>query len=237
MYTIAIIPAAGYGLRLKNRVLKPLIKIEGIPILVYTLKAVTQHPLIKEVVVVVNQSNIRAIESNIKRYRINKISDIVLGGDTRRISVENGLRAVGSKADLVLIHDAVRPFIKQSVISKVIDEARRTGAAIVGVPVKATIKKVAGCRSPVAGGLIVEKTVDRSSLWEIQTPQVFRKDLILKAYKRYKDINVTDDAILIERLGVKVSLVMGSYENIKITTPEDLVIAEAICKNLKCHTG
>ena len=233
MHTVAIIPAAGFGLRLKNRTSKPLVEIQGIPIIVYTLKAISGHPLIKEVIVVANPSNIRTIKHKIKKYRIKKISQVVLGGATRRCSVENGLNALSGRADFVLIHDAVRPFIRRNTISAVIKVAQRRGAAIVGVPVKATVKKVKSQKSKVK---IVEKTIDRSNLWEIQTPQVFRKDLIIKAYKKFKDKDVTDDAMLVEKMGGGVSMVLGSYDNIKVTTPEDLILAEAICGNLRCRT-
>jgi 2-C-methyl-D-erythritol 4-phosphate cytidylyltransferase len=243
-YTVAIIPAAGYGLRLKNKVSKPLIKIKGIPILIYALQTITRHALIKEVIIVANQNNIRAIKAKIKQYRIGKIKDIVLGGPTRRISVEKGLKKVSERADFVLIHDAVRPFIHQGIITQVIKEAGHSGAAIVGVPVKATIKKfkiIPPKRDSAKCGKnskskIIEKTINRSSLCEIQTPQVFRRDLIIKAYKRFKDTDVTDDAALIEKLGVKVALVSGSYENIKITTPEDLALAEAIVRKRKVES-
>jgi len=217
-------------LRLKNKLSKPLIKIKGIPVFVYALKTISQHPALKEIIVVANQANIQAIKSYLAQYRINKISAVVLGGRTRRISVERGLKALDKRVDFVLIHDAVRPFIQGKIISRVIAQARRFGAAVAGVPVKATIKRV-------KSNLIVERTLKRDELWEIQTPQVFRKDLILAAYKKFKDKDVTDDAALVEKLGKKVHLVLDSYNNIKITTPEDLVIAETICKKLKCHIG
>ena len=229
MHTVAIIPAAGFGLRLKNRTSKPLVEIQGIPIIVYTLKAISGHPLIKEVIVVANPSNIRTIKHKIKQYRIKKISQVVLGGATRRCSVENGLNALSGRADFVLIHDAVRPFIRRNTISAVIKAAQRRGAAIVGVPVKATIKRVSNLKPQASERLVIKETVDRSNLWEIQTPQVFRKDLIIKAYKKFKDKDVTDDAMLVEKMGGGVSMVLGSYDNIKVTTPEDLILAEAIC--------
>jgi len=236
MHTAAIIPAAGFGSRLKNRTSKPLVEIQGIPIIVYTLKAISEHPLIKEVIVVANPSNIGAIKHKIKQHRIKKISKVILGGETRRCSVENGLNALSGTADFVLIHDAVRPFIRRNIISAVIKEAQRRGAAIVGVPVKATIKQVSSLVSQVSNRRVVEKTIDRRNIWEIQTPQVFRKDFIIKAYKKFKDKDVTDDAMLVEKMGGKVSMVLGSYDNIKVTTPEDLILAEAICRNLRCHT-
>jgi 2-C-methyl-D-erythritol 4-phosphate cytidylyltransferase len=180
---------------------------------------------------VVNSDNYKSIVSKIRRYDIAKIREVVLGGRERRDSVINGLGVIDNRTELVLIHDAARPFIDREILSSVIKEAKISQAAIVGVPVKATIKKVVSCQLSVVSRLVVEKTLDRKDLWEIQTPQVFNKDLILKAYKRFKKFPATDDAMLVERLGVKVSVVLGSYNNIKITTPEDLILAEAIVKN------
>jgi 2-C-methyl-D-erythritol 4-phosphate cytidylyltransferase len=117
-------------------------------------------------------------------------------------------------------------------VSSVLKEAKKSGAAIVGVPVKATIKKVKSQKSEVKSRPVVEKTLNRDSLWEVQTPQVFKKELIMEAYNKFGNSEVTDDASLLEKIGVRVKIVRGSYFNIKITTPEDLVLAEAIAKYL-----
>ncbi len=232
MYVTAIVLAAGKGLRLKSKISKPLIKIDSKPLIIYSLNTLSKHPYIKDIIVVANRRNLQDIRNKIKQYRIDKIKDVVLGGQVRLASVVNGLRAIDNHTDLVLIHDGVRPFIDRDMVSSVIKTAKSSGAAIAGVPVKATIKsvKVSKCQSVKEN--IVEKTLDRSKLWEIQTPQVFRKDLILKAYNKFGDIDVTDDAMLVEKLGAKVSVVLGTYNNIKITTPEDLIIAQAIAKAL-----
>ncbi len=232
MYVTAVVLAAGKGLRLKSKISKPLIKIDSKPLIIYSLNTLSKHPYIKDIIVVANRRNLQDIRNKIKQYRIDKIKDVVLGGQVRLASVVNGLRAIDNHTDLVLIHDGVRPFIDRDMVSSVIKTAKSSGAAIAGVPVKATIKsvKVSKCQSVKEN--IVEKTLDRSKLWEIQTPQVFRKDLILKAYDKFGDIDVTDDAMLVEKLGAKVSVVLGTYNNIKITTPEDLIIAQAIAKAL-----
>ena len=232
MYVTAIVLAAGKGLRLKSKISKPLIKIDSKPLIIYSLNTLSKHPYIKDIIVVANRRNLQDIRNKIKQYRIDKIKDVVLGGQVRLASVVNGLRAIDNHTDLVLIHDGVRPFIDRDIVSSVIKTAKSSGAAIAGVPVKATIKsvKVSKCQSVKEN--IVEKTLDRSKLWEIQTPQVFRKDLILKAYDKFGDIDVTDDAMLVEKLGAKVSVVLGTYNNIKITTPEDLIVAQAIAKAL-----
>jgi 2-C-methyl-D-erythritol 4-phosphate cytidylyltransferase len=137
------------------------------------------------------------------------------------------------KTELVLIHDGARPFVAKDTITSVIKEAKRSQAAIVGVPVKATIKKIETKRLKCGPRFVVEKTLDRDCLWEIQTPQVFKKDLILEAYQRFGNTEVTDDAMLVEKMDFDVSVVPGSYSNIKITTFEDLVLAEAILKRQK----
>ena len=232
MYVTAIVLAAGKGLRLKSKISKPLIKIDSKPLIIYSLNTLSKHPYIKDIIVVANRRNLQDIRNKIKQYRIDKIKDVVLGGQVRLASVVNGLRAIDNHTDLVLIHDGARPFIDRDIVSSVIKTAKSSGAAIAGVPVKATIKsvKVSKCQSVKEN--IVEKTLDRSKLWEIQTPQVFRKDLILKAYNKFGDIDVTDDAMLVEKLGAKVSVVLGTYNNIKITTPEDLIVAQAIAKAL-----
>ena len=232
MYVTAVVLAAGKGLRLKSKISKPLIKIDSKPLIIYSLNTLSKHPYIKDIIVVANRRNLQDIRNKIKQYRIDKIKDVVLGGQVRLASVVNGLRAIDNHTDLVLIHDGVRPFIDRDMVSSVIKTAKSSGAAIVGVPVKATIKRVVSCQLSVVSKFIVKKTLDRSKLWEIQTPQVFRKDLILKAYDKFGDIDVTDDAMLVEKLGAKVSVVLGTYNNIKITTPEDLIIAQAIAKAL-----
>lgn len=224
-YVTAIVLAAGRGERLKSKVPKLLAKIGSKPVIIHTLEALSRNPSIKDIILVANAKNLREMTAWVKRYHIRKISSVVEGGARRQDSLGSGLKAVDSRTDLVLIHDAARPFIDKNLIDSVINVAKKSGAAITGVPVKATIKK--------AFGKVVDKTIERKNLWEIQTPQVFKKDLILKAYKKFGKIDVTDDAMLVEKLGGKVNIVEGSYSNIKITTPEDLVLAEAIAKRIR----
>jgi 2-C-methyl-D-erythritol 4-phosphate cytidylyltransferase len=150
---------------------------------------------------------------------------VVRGGARRQDSVRNALKAVDPRADVVLIHDAARPFFGRALARSVIRAAARSGACVCAVPVKATIKEVAG------GGkrLSVRRTLDRKELWEVQTPQAFSAKLISRAY-RGAGKTVTDDASLVERMGHRVAVVPGAYSNIKITTPDDLVIAEALLR-------
>ncbi|MCM8770776.1 MAG: 2-C-methyl-D-erythritol 4-phosphate cytidylyltransferase [Candidatus Omnitrophica bacterium] len=225
MFVSCVVPSAGRGLRLKSRVSKPLVKIGGIPLLIRTLKTLSEDRLIKEIILVVNKKDLAKIKNNIARYQIKKIKNIIFGGKRRQDSVKKGLKYLDKNCDLVLIHDGARPFIQRQVISKVIKEARKIGAAVAGVPLKPTVKQVSKTN-------YIHQTLARDGLFEIQTPQVFRKDLILRAYKKFGDTDATDDATLVEKLGVKVKLVRGSYSNIKITTPEDLVFAERIAKRV-----
>ena len=220
----AIVLAAGAGKRLKSAVSKPLIKIGNRAAIIYSLEVLSKHPDIDEVIVVVSVSNQKLIKKVVDGCSFKKIKNFVLGGKRRQDSVYNGLKAVSLKSDFILIHDAARPFIDNRLITKVIQAAKRSGAAILGVPVKATIK-----RAKVNG--LVDRTLDRNNLWEIQTPQVFKKELILKAYKKFSKNNVTDDAALIERTGKEIKIVLGSYENIKITTQDDLLFAQAISRS------
>lgn len=230
MYVSAIIVAAGQGRRFGRGVSKAVYKINSKPIIAYSLDILNEHPQIKEIIVVGNSKNIKSIRGIINNNKIAKAVRVVLGGKERQDSVFNGLRAINPRGDFVLIHDAARPFITKGLVSLVIKEALKSKAAILGVPVKATIKKVVSCKSQVTRGLVIEKTLNRGNLWEVQTPQVFAKNLILNAYKKFGGFKVTDDAMLVEKSGQRVKMVLGAYQNIKITTPEDLIIAKGIAK-------
>jgi 2-C-methyl-D-erythritol 4-phosphate cytidylyltransferase len=233
MKVSAIVLAAGRSLRLsRSKISKVLTPINSKPIIIYSLEILSKHPSVRDIIVVVNEQNLKGITNQISDSRIRKIRRIVKGGIRRQDSVINALSVLNRDIDFVLIHDAARPFINRNMVSSLIKEAARYGAAIAGVPVKATIKKVKSKKEKVKS-VFVEKTLNRDNLWEIQTPQVFKKDLIVKAYKKFGRLDVTDDAMLVEKLGEKVRVVLGSYDNIKITTPEDLVVAEAILKSKK----
>lgn len=228
MNVAAIVPSAGSGVRLRSRTQKPYIKLDGKPILARTLTALSENKDITEIWVAVGRGKlIKARKEIIEKYKIKK-ARLVAGGRERRDSVYNGLRRVSKGVDYVLIHDGIRPFIKAGLIDAVLKESYRSGAAILAVPVKPTLK-IAGKRG------FVNDTPDRKCFWEAQTPQVFKRELIEKAYKSAikKNIRATDDSMLVERLGVKPKIVMGSYANIKITTKEDLELARVFLKNKK----
>lgn len=224
--TCAIVPAAGRGERLTKDTPKPFIILNNHPVIYYSLKVLFESELIDYILVVVAKDNIAYCQREIiEKYNFNKVHNVVEGGEQRQDSVYNGLREVLPDTDLILIHDGARPFVTHRLIEESIREAQHTGAAIVGVPPTDTIKSI-------NGGEWIEETWDRDSLIMIQTPQVFKFDLIQNAYQRaYQDnFLATDDALLIRRLGGKVKLVKGDYENIKITFPHDLLVAEAILK-------
>jgi 2-C-methyl-D-erythritol 4-phosphate cytidylyltransferase len=154
---------------------------------------------------------------------LKKVKAVVVGGDTRTRSVRNGLLALGVDADVVMVHDGVRPLVTPEIIAAGIGAVKAAGAAIAAVPVKPTIKVIDPKTRTVA------ETLDRELLWEVQTPQIFDRKVLEKAYAQDRD-GATDDATLVERSGVKVSVFMGSYANVKVTTPEDLVVARALLK-------
>ena len=208
-------------MRMKLDIAKPLLLVRNKPVLIYTLEVLEAHPLIDEIVLVFNRDGLADAKEAVKRYKISKVARVVAGGATRKDSVVSGLGAVDSATRLVVIHDGVRPFVDERAVTRVIEAAENCGAAVLGVPVKSTIKHV-------DKNLDIEFTLKRDSLWEIQTPQVFDRELIQAAYARSGEGFVSDDASLVELMGKKVRVVTGSYFNIKITTQEDLAFAEAI---------
>ncbi|NLC71270.1 MAG: 2-C-methyl-D-erythritol 4-phosphate cytidylyltransferase [Desulfuromonadaceae bacterium] len=223
MSVVALIPAAGCGRRFGPGVRKQFLHLGGRPVVVRTLEIFQNHPLIDKIFLIVPADETDCCRQEIVAgYGLAKIAGVVSGGEERQDSVANGLFACGSEADdIVVIHDGVRPMFPAEKLGQVILMARQNGACIVGVPVKDTLKEV-------AGGVICG-TPDRSRLWQAQTPQAFRYDIIRRAYEAALEggVRATDDAALVERLGVKVRMIEGSYRNIKITTPEDLLLAEA----------
>jgi 2-C-methyl-D-erythritol 4-phosphate cytidylyltransferase len=228
MKVSAILLAAGTGARLKSKVSKPLTLIAGKPLIVYSLLALERQRQVSQIIVVVNPRNRAGILSLIKRYGIKKVNAVVYGGALRQDSVKNGLAHVDRECGIVLIHDSGRPFINKSLLDRLIGKAAKVKAAVLAVPVKATIKSA-------TKKLLVKETLKRQLLWEVQTPQVFAYPLIRRAFKYFGSSFVTDDSALVEKTGAKVHIVEGSYANIKITTPEDILIAGCIAKNRKVY--
>jgi 2-C-methyl-D-erythritol 4-phosphate cytidylyltransferase len=226
MKTVAIITASGYGKRMGRP--KQFIGIGGKPILEWTLSVFEEAKAVDEIILVVNKEDIEQA----KEFKLSKLRQIVGGGKERQDSVYKGLKALPEDAEIVAIHDGARPFVTSEIIDKAVSEAKAFGAVVVGVPVSDTIKQIKNEKLKMKNeGAIIEKTIDRSLMWRAQTPQIFKKDIILKAYQEGRGKHqVTDDAMLVEKLVIPVKMVMGSYQNIKITTPEDLVVAEGILK-------
>ena len=225
----AIVLSAGQGKRMGTKVQKQYLELEGKPILYYSLQAFQQSDLIDEIILVVGENQKEYCETEIvSKYQISKVKKIVQGGAERFHSVWNGLREV-DEAGYVFIHDGARPFINEEILQRAYRTVLECKACVVGMPVKDTIK-IADAEE------YAKQTPDRKSLWAVQTPQVFETALVKKAYAmlmEQNDIQVTDDAMVVEQmLGEKVKLVQGSYENIKITTPEDLEIASVFVKKL-----
>lgn len=228
----AVCLAAGQGKRMESKVQKQYLLIEDKPVLYYALKAFQDSP-VEEVVLVVGTGEEEYCKKEIvERYGFTKVKNIVAGGKERYHSVFHGLQAI-EDADYVLIHDGARPFLTQDIITRCIDGAKEYKACVAGMPVKDTIKLADAEQN-------IESTPERSRVWMIQTPQAFEYPLIKEAYTTLIEqeekgirtsIPVTDDAMVVEYfLNQKVHLVYGSYENIKITTPEDMRIAEVFVK-------
>jgi 2-C-methyl-D-erythritol 4-phosphate cytidylyltransferase len=226
MKTGAVIVAAGQGSRMRTAVSKQYLPLAGKPILVHTLLKFQAHPDIGVITVVVPPGDERQVREMADQFGCGKVRHIVAGGSERQHSVARGLATLRGEADLVLVHDAVRPFVTDAMITAACAAAATDGAAVLAVPVKDTIKVAR------ADGT-VESTPDRRSLWAVQTPQAFRLSLLLDAYEQAERDGFigTDDAMLVERLGHPVRIVHGDYANIKITTPEDLDWAEHSLKN------
>ena len=222
MRVICIVASAGKGKRLGLRKDKPFVELGGKPILARTLKVIEECSFIDGIIVVVARGKLKACEMLVKKHGIRKVMAIVTGGRRRFDSVRNAL-ARAKDADYIMIHDGARPFIDPKSIKKVFFAARKFGASLPAVPLKQTPKFV-------DKKLFIKKTPDRRFLWEAQTPQIFKAGLIQEAYRKAPDRNATDDSILLERLGHRVKIVTGPARNIKITTPEDLKLAEALLK-------
>lgn len=220
----AIIPAAGQGKRIGAGINKQYLLLAKMPLLLHTLQVFQKEPLIDEVVLVVGKDEVSQCKQElVDKYGLFKVRSILPGGKERQDSVYQGLQALSPDCRWVVVHDGARPLLTSEVLCRTIKTAREYKTAVAAVPVKDTIK-VAG-----EDGIVLS-TPDRKNLWIIQTPQVFDRFFLEKAYEKAYNEGYygTDDASLVERLGIKVKLVIGDYENIKITTPEDLDLAEAI---------
>ncbi len=215
-----IIPAAGQGKRMKAGMNKQFLELRGEPLIVHTVRIFVHDSSCQKIVLVANRDECAIMEALMKQYRLSKVV-VIEGGKERQDSVRNGLAHVDEQ-QIVLVHDGARPFVTEEVMTRLIHKAEEAGAATVAVPVKDTIKRV-------SSGKVVD-TLKRDELWLIQTPQAFKVSLLKEAHKRAIEAELigTDDASLVEWFGHEVVISEGDYQNIKLTTPEDIVFAEAI---------
>jgi 2-C-methyl-D-erythritol 4-phosphate cytidylyltransferase len=223
---VAIVVAGGQGTRFGGNRPKQFLEINGIPVIIHTLRRFEQSRQIEQVVVVLPLADVNAFQSLIEKFKLQKVGRVVPGGETRAQSVRNGLVAI-DEASVVAVHDAVRPLVTSDEIDRVVAAAAETGAAILVAPVSDTIKQVQAEQ--------IVRTVPRPELRRALTPQAFHFQILKRAYQDLSqleaaDIDVTDDSFLIERLDIAVQVIEGSARNIKITAPEDLAIAEALLR-------
>lgn len=223
MQNVAIIVGAGKGKRIGNKD-KAFLQCNKKPILVYSILPFEKSKLINEIILVTRRSKINSAKKIINKFGFRKIRKIVAGGRIRQDSVYNALKKV-DKADYILVHDVARPLISKQLIERCVKAAEKFGAAIPAVLSRDTIK---------IGNKFVERTPERSNLWLVQTPQVFKYNILKKAYDaaRKDKFYRTDDASLVERLGYKIKIVPAYFENIKITVPTDLIVAEVLLKKV-----
>lgn len=225
----AIVLAAGQGKRMNSKVQKQFLELGGKPLLYYSLKCFQDSGMIRDIILVTGAESVPFCKEEIvEKYGLTKVTKVIPGGKERYDSVYEGLLSC-ENSDFVLIHDGARPFITEEIIRRGIQGVEKTGACVIGMPSKDTVK-IADTQGYVA------ETPERSSVWTIQTPQIFEYNLIREAHEkiRCRDMSaITDDAMVVERAsGAKISLAEGSYKNLKITTPEDLDIAEIFLKNI-----
>lgn len=219
MKTQVILVAAGSGTRFKSAVPKPFVRLKGQTLIARSLKIFEQNPSINGIIVVGSQDHLVRFEALRRTFK--KVRAVVPGGKTRADSVKCGLAALDEDTRIVLVHDAARPLIDTAMLGRILTALKGHKAVIAAVPVKSTIKQ-AGRQG------IVTRTLPRELLWDVQTPQGFHKNILVRAHAGTFKGEATDDAMLVEGCGGKVKVVMGSYANIKITTPEDLKIAKAL---------
>jgi len=221
---VAVVPAAGKGLRMGGAVPKQFLSLGGEPIVVHSLRALQAAACIHDIILAVPSADLDYCRNDlVVRYGFSKVTKVVPGGKERQDSVRLGLEHVPEETEIVLVHDAVRPFVTVAMIEDVVAAARQHGGAIIALPMRDTVKQVGADH-------LIQRTVDRQPLWLAQTPQAFRLDWLREAHRKAKveGVPATDDAFLFEWMGHPVVVVEGSGENIKVTRPEDMVIGEAI---------
>jgi 2-C-methyl-D-erythritol 4-phosphate cytidylyltransferase len=224
---VAILPAAGMGTRMGADAPKQFRLLDGMPVVIFTLRRLAACPLIGEFLIATRADEIEALKTRIAAERLSRPVRVLEGGDTRQESVDKALAAVAQNTGLILVHDAVRPLVTRDQVERVIAEAQRRGAAILGIPAMDTVKEVKRASLPEDVALITA-TIPRERVVLAQTPQVFEIGLLREAFARAAadGFTASDEAALVERLGHSVHVVLGSERNLKITRPGDLEIAE-----------
>jgi 2-C-methyl-D-erythritol 4-phosphate cytidylyltransferase len=225
MKVTAIIVAAGESKRIQNKVPKQFIEIGGKPVLAHTLESFEKCDKVDEILLVVSEDWLTYCSAEIvDKYGFMKIKKVISGGERRQDSVYRGLLAIPNNTSIVVIHDGVRPLVRASKITETIKMCQECKAVILAVPIKETVKRIEDGS--------VHTTLNRDRLWIAQTPQTFDYKILLDAFEKAKSDGFigTDDASLVERLGIDVKIIEGDYDNIKITTPEDLILAEEYLK-------
>ena len=205
----------------------------GVPLVVHSLRTLQSSPVIDAVILAVPEADIAYCRHEIvDAHQFTKVIDVVAGGQERQDSVRQALAVVDEHFDIVVVHDAVRPFLTERMLAEVVAEALAKGAAIIALPMRDTVKQVGADR-------VIERTVDRRPLWLAQTPQAFRREWLQEAHQKAEAEGVvaTDDAFLVEWMGRPVTVVEGSGENIKVTRPEDMIIGEAIFASRQTTVG
>ncbi|HEX8567187.1 MAG TPA: 2-C-methyl-D-erythritol 4-phosphate cytidylyltransferase [Pyrinomonadaceae bacterium] len=225
--TAAIIVAAGSGKRFGSERPKQFFELAGTPVIVHALLAFENCASIDEIVLVLAENEINNFRQTRTRGNFSKLKTVVAGGNTRAASVWNGLNAISPNTEIVAVHDGARPLVTPEEISRTIEKASEKGAAILVAPITDTIKEINGDK--------IISTIERTRLRRALTPQCFRVEILRRAFEEFTDLNesATDESFLVEKLGVAVSIVEGSPRNIKITVPEDLVLAEILLKQFK----
>jgi 2-C-methyl-D-erythritol 4-phosphate cytidylyltransferase len=224
---VAILPAAGMGTRMGADSPKQFRLLDGMPVVIFTLRRLAACPMIGEFLIATRADEIEALKTRIAAERLPRPVRVLEGGDTRQESVDKALAEVPKKTELIVVHDAVRPLVTRDQVERVIAEAERCGAAILGIPAMDTVKEVKRASLPEDVALITA-TIPRERVVLAQTPQVFESTLLREAFARAAadGFTASDEAALVERLGHNVHVVLGSERNLKITRPGDLEIAE-----------
>ena len=223
----AILPASGLGTRMGADMPKQFLELDGVPILIFTLRRLAVCPAITDFVIATRAEEVDSIAIRVAKENLGRPFRVVRGGDTRQDSVANALTEVQTDADLILVHDAVRPLVTRDQIERVIAEAASCDAAILGIPAMDTVKEVKRASLPADVALITA-TIPRERVVLAQTPQVFRTSLLLEAFAKARQdgVSASDEAGLVERMGRDVHVVAGSERNLKITRPGDMQLAE-----------